>query len=350
MKKENVAILFGGCSSEYGVSLQSASSVIQNLDSSKYNPILVGITRQGHWYLFEGDVRKIAEDTWMNDSASVPVALSLNRNQANLLAFCGDKVKKYDLDVAFPVLHGQNGEDGTVQGLLELAGVPYVGCGVLASALCMDKDRAHKIAAAAGVAVPASHVLPKGTDSALVHQKAGEIGYPLFVKPVKAGSSYGISKIDGPDLLDQAVEEALRYDDVFLLEESIPGFECGCALMGNAKLLHGEVDEVELEGGFFDFVEKYNLITSRIHVPARIAPEKREELVQTAKQIYRALGCSGFARVDLFLTPQGRIYFNEVNTIPGFTEHSRFPNMMKAKGLSFTQLLTLAIELAVTPC
>ena len=347
MKRLNIAILFGGCSPEYSVSLQSAYSVIKHLDTNKFMPILIGISSKGNWYRFDGDLEKIASDTWCNPSDCLPAAISPDRETHTLLVFHPDKVIKLPIDAAFPVLHGKNGEDGTVQGLFEMAGIPLVGCGVQASALCMDKDRAHKLAHAAGVQIPASFILQKNMDAGIALAQAESLGYPLFVKPVRAGSSYGITKVIDRHDLPAAIKLAFEYDDEIIIEESISGFEVGCAVMGNDVLTVGEVDEIELSDGYFDFTEKYTLKTSAIHVPARISKEKAEEIKQTAKKIYQALGCRGFARVDMFLNADGKVIFNEVNTIPGFTSHSRYPNMMKAVGISFEQLISRVIELAV---
>lgn len=347
MTKRNIIVIFGGCSSEYSVSLQSASGVIGHMDRGKFNPILVGITNAGAWYLFTGDTRKIPSDTWFNVGNCVPAALSPNRGKHELLVFHGEKTERIVVDAVFPVLHGRNGEDGTIQGVCELAGIPVVGCGTLASALSMDKDRAHKLAFLAGVRIPQSFVLENAYEPDWAQKRAEAIGYPLFVKPVKAGSSYGITKVSESSRLTDAITAAFRYDNQVIVEECIPGVEVGCAVIGNAELVTGEIDEVELAGGFFDFAEKYNLITSKIHVPARIPKEQSDKLKRTAKIIYRALGCRGFARVDMFLTPSGDIVFNEVNTIPGFTPHSRFPSMMQSAGVSFEDVITHAIELAV---
>ena len=174
---------------------------------------------------------------------------------------------------------------------------------------------------------------------------ADRLGWPLFVKPVRAGSSYGIAKVNGLEQLAPAVMEAFRHDREVILEEAVPGFEVGCAVLGNDELTVGLVDEIELSGGFFDFDEKYTLKTSAIHCPARISPEKAAEIQEAAKTVYRALDCKVFARVDFFLTPDGRVVFNEVNTIPGFTSHSRYPNMMKGAGLDFSALLDKLVEL-----
>lgn len=345
--KINVAVLFGGCSSEYGVSLESAHSVITHIDQSRFIPVLIGISQKGDWFHYTGEAKKIAEDTWCNPTDCTPAVVSLDRGAHELLVLRDGGIERVTLDAAFPVLHGKNGEDGTVQGVFELAGIPLVGCGVLASALCMDKGRAHQLAHAAGVTVPASVVLTKQMDAGDALEQAEEIGYPLFVKPVKAGSSYGITKVSERGELPGAIKLAFAYDDQIILEETISGFEVGCAILGNDTLSVGELDEIELSGGFFNFTEKYTLKTSAIHVPARIPKAKAEKLKRTAQVIYRALGCRGFARVDMFLDADGRIVFNEVNTIPGFTAHSRYPNMMKAAGMSFEQVVSAVIELAV---
>lgn len=342
-----VAVIFGGCSSEYDISLQSAHAVITHIDMTKFTPILIGISPKGDWFIFHGDINKIADDTWCNHSDCISVAVSPDRTEQSLLVFKNDTITKIHIEAAFPVLHGKNGEDGTVQGVFELAGIPVVGCGILASALCMDKDRAHKLAHAAGVAVPSSVGISKNMDMATALKQAGQIEYPLFVKPMKAGSSHGITKVLKYDELPAAIKSAFEYDETIIIEEFISGFEVGCAILGNDTLTIGEIDEIELSDGFFDYTEKYTLKTAAIHVPARINQQTAEEIKQTAITIYRALDCRGFARVDMFLSASGEIVFNEVNTIPGFTAHSRFPNMLKAAGISFEQIISTAIELAV---
>jgi len=327
---KTILILFGGCSSEYEVSMQSAQAVLKHLDSAQYHPLAVHITRTGQW-TFEG----------------IPCTLRLDRGDAALLLSDG---RQLTFDAAFPVLHGKNGEDGTVQGLLELAGIPLIGCGTLSSALCMDKDRAHRLAALAGIQTPKGQVFPRGADRSDLERTARTLGYPLFVKPVRAGSSFGISRVSRPEELTPAVSAAFEHDREVLLEEAVPGFEVGCAVMGNpgeTELTVGLVDEIELSGGFFDFDEKYTLKTSAIHCPARISPEKARQVQEAARIVYTALDCRCFARVDFFLTPEGEVVFNEVNTIPGFTAHSRYPNMMKGIGLDFSTLLERLIELGV---
>ncbi len=323
-----ILILYGGCSSEYGVSLQSAQAVLEHLNPRRWQALPVHITRTGQWTC-EG----------------LPCVLRLDRGHAALLLADG---RTLAFDGAFPVLHGKNGEDGTLQGLLEMAGVPVIGCGTLSSALCMDKDRAHKLAALTGVRVPRGKVFIGDGVPAKLESCARELGFPLFVKPVRAGSSFGISRVTRAEELAEAVSAAFDHDREVLLEEAVPGFEVGCAVLGDPPALTvGAVDEIELSGGFFDFDEKYSLKTSAIHCPARIPPEKAREIQEAAKTVYTALDCRGFARADFFLTPAGEVVFNEVNTIPGFTAHSRYPSMMKAIGLDFTALLDRLIELGV---
>lgn len=346
MKKLSIAILFGGNSSEYEVSLQSAHAVLSHISNEKIQPIAVGITRDGDWYYFDDDIEKIKDDSWYNEDLPCAI-ISPNQKDKSLIVFEKNGIKKLHLDAVFPLLHGKNGEDGTVQGLIELSGLPIIGCGSLSSAVCMDKNIAHSLAHCAGVKVPSSFVADKSTDINSIKLKAEQIGYPVFIKPLKAGSSFGISKILSSNDIEAALENAFKFDSTVIIEETIAGFEVGCAVMGNDTFFVGEIDEIELSGGFFDFDEKYTLKSSKIHVPARISKEKSDEIKEISKTIYKALNCSGFARVDSFLTPSGEIVFNEVNTIPGFTAHSRFPGMMKATGVSFERIIEMLINLAV---
>lgn len=348
MDRKKIAVIFGGCSPEYPVSLASAGAVIRHMDAEKYDVIQLGITKGGEWYRFYGPVEAIEDDSWLSDrSLCIPAIISPDRDLHGILEFRLSGVRSTRLDAAFPVLHGRNGEDGTVQGLCELAGIPVIGCGTLASALCMDKDRAHKLVFLAGIAVPRSVVIDRLPNVSELSALADGIGYPLFVKPVRAGSSFGVTRVEAPAALRPAVKSAFRYDREVMLEEAIDGFEAGCAVMGNDTLTIGRADEIELSGGFFDYDEKYTLKTSRIHMPARVSRETEDRLRDTAGRIYRILGCRGFARVDMFLTPDGRIVFNEVNTIPGFTSHSRFPKMMSGIGLDFSALVDSLVELGL---
>lgn len=335
---KNVLVIFGGCSPEYVVSLQSAAAVIRNIDRDKYMPVLVGITKAGDWYYYDGDVQNIENDSWWNEGCRRAL-ISPDRSRHELIIIDNYTTSYIKIDAALPVLHGKNGEDGSVQGCLSVAGIPVAGCGILASALCIDKDRAHRLVGEAGVRVPKAMVVNSENAMEAVAKFADIVGFPLFVKPVKAGSSFGITKVCKDSELCAAVKKAFEYDDSVIIEENIDGFEVGCAVLGTDKLIVGEVDEIELSEGFFDFTEKYTLKTSKIHVPARVDGKTAQRIKATARKIYRALGCSGFARVDMFLTIEGEIVFNEVNTIPGFTEHSRYPGMMRAAGIEFKEVI-----------
>lgn len=348
MEKKNIAVIFGGCSPEHTVSLTSAAAVIRHIDTEKYEVVQLGITEGGEWFRFYGSPDDIEANTWRADRTKcIPAVISPDRDQHGILEFRMSGVRTTRLDAVFPVLHGRNGEDGTVQGLCELAGIPLIGCGTLSSALCMDKDRAHKLVMLAGVAVPRSVLLEKLPTSAELAALAEGVGYPLFVKPVRAGSSFGVARVEAPSELRAAVRDAFRYDNSVLLEEAVTGFEAGCAVIGNSELVTGRADEIELSGGYFDFEEKYTLKTSKIHMPARVDAATEQRLRDTACRIYRTLGCRGFARVDMFLTPDKRIVFNEVNTIPGFTSHSRFPKMMSGVGYDFPALVDALIALGL---
>ena len=345
--KPVIAVLFGGCSSEYAVSLQSAHGVLTHWNADRWQAVPVGITHEGRWYLYRGPLDALPQDTWADDPAQLtPAVISPDRAAHGLLLADGSVLR---LDAVLPILHGINGEDGTVQGLCELAGIPVAGCGCLAGALGMDKYRAHLLARQAGVAVPRGFIFTGHDAADTVADTARTLGYPLFVKPLRAGSSYGISCVHKPEELAAACCEALRYDSEILLEEAITGVEVGCAVLGNAAtgLTLGVPDEVELPAAnadFFDYHEKYTLESSKIHVPARLSPALTEAVKQAAAAVYKVLGCTGFARVDMFVTPEVKIYFNEVNTIPGFTAHSRYPAMMQAAGLSFEAVLDTIVE------
>jgi len=211
----------------------------------------------------------------------------------------------------------------------------------------MDKDRAHKLISLCGIRVPRSICFEYKPSESELASAAKELNLPVVVKPVKAGSSFGITVARELSQLNEAVGLAFGYDDAVIIEEKIHGFETGCAVVGNTELTVGRIDEIELSGEFFDFEEKYTLKTSKIHVPARVSAETEERLQNTAKTIYRALGCRGYARIDIFLTDNNEIVFNEANTIPGFTEHSRFPSMMKAAGVSFSMLVDMLISMSI---
>lgn len=350
MGKKIIAVIFGGNSTEYEVSLQSASSVFENINKDKFEIVPIGITRNGDWYHYTGKTERIANNTWIEDSKNLhSVVVSQNRSVKGFLELMADKYHIIHVDLVFPVLHGKNGEDGTLQGLFELSGVPIVGCDTLSSALCMDKDKAHKLVSLAGISVPKSVTFKFTDQEAALKEIKAKLSFPLFVKPARAGSSFGITKVTENQELEAAIQLAFEHDTEVIVEEAIDGFEVGCAILGNDVLTVGRVDEIELSSGFFDYTEKYTLKTSQIHMPARIDATTEKKIQDTALRIYKALGCSGFARVDLFLSANGNIVFNEVNTIPGLTSHSRYPNMMKGIGLSFAKMLDRLIGLYIAP-
>ncbi len=344
--RKRVAVIFGGHSSEYEVSLQSAFSVLQNINENKFEVFPVGITREGEWYHYTGGLEQIRDNSWAEKKENLhSVAVSQSRPAPGFLVFDGDGCRRIPVDLVLPVLHGRNGEDGTLQGLFELAGIPVAGCGTLSSALCMDKDRAHKLVGLAGIAVPKAVAFRQADQEAACRKVKESLSCPLFVKPLRAGSSLGITRITKMQELFSAVEFAFTYDTEVIVEEEVDGSEVGCAILGDEVLTVGRVDEVALSGSFFDYTEKYTLQSSRIYMPARVERKTEERIQETAVAIYRTLGCSGFARVDMFYTSSGEIVFNEVNTIPGFTSHSRYPNMMKGLGLSFTEVLDKLLSL-----
>lgn len=346
-ERKTIAVIFGGCSSEHDVSLQSAYSIISHINLQNYELVLIGITKEGKWYLYQGDIQRIADGSWHLDEACISAVISPDKEDGGLIFTKDAKKQLIKLDAALPVLHGRFGEDGTIQGLLELAGIPVIGCGTMSSAICMDKDMSHRLVESAGIRVPKSLVLDGRGKVGQAAVWAEKTGYPIYVKPAAEGSSIGISKVYDEAQLAGALEAAFAYDTKVILEENIEGFEVGCAVLGKEKLLLGTVDEIETPGGFFDFEEKYTQEKSHIYVPARISSQKALEIQKAAERIFRALGCKGFARVDLFLTPKEELVFNEVNTIPGFTTHSRYPNMLKATGLSYEEIVEKLLQTEV---
>jgi D-alanine--(R)-lactate ligase len=252
------------------------------------------------------------------------------------------------LDVVLPVLHGKLGEDGAIQGLLELSGLPYVGCDVQSSALCMDKALEYLVARTAGVATPVFRTLSADEDI-----DADRLAYPVFVKPARSGSSFGVSKVDRGQDLSSAIATARRYDSKVLIEEAVVGREVGCAMVGNASaVMAGEPDRVSLSHGFFRIHQEeqpeLGSENATFVVPADISAEARTRVLETARVLYRALGCRGLARVDLFLKDDGTVVLNEVNTLPGMTSYSRYPRMMAAAGLSMADVIDRLVALALS--
>lgn len=346
--KKKIGVIFGGCSPEYKVSLNSSYSVITNINKDKYDVVLIGITKQGDFYLFNGDVEKIKSDTWFNDKDCYKLLIPCSKEDNRLVFVKNNKLEYIKIDACFPVLHGKNGEDGTLQGMLELLDIKFIGCDMLSSTLCMNKYISHKLVESYGIKVANSIVISKyENNTKQINDSINKLKYPLFIKPMRAGSSFGISKIYSKDEIGQALNKAFEYDSEVIVEENVDGIEIGVSILGNKKLYVGKIDEIEISNNFFDYKEKYTLKTSKIHVPARIDKETEIKAKEIAIKIYKILKCKDFARVDLFYTKSGEIYFNEVNTIPGFTTHSRYPNMMKESGINFFELVNKIIDLEV---
>ena len=342
MGRLKLGILFGGCSEEHFVSVKSAQEIADNLDLEKYEPFYVGISRSGVWKLYDGP------DADLESSSGRSVVLSPDRSVHGLLALEQGRYGAIRLDLVFPVLHGKLSEDGAIQGLLELSGIPYVGCDIQSSALCMDKSLAYAVVKSAGIATPTYWTVAPNEDI-----EPDRYTYPVFVKPARSGSSFGVSKAERREELLSAVEAAREYDTRVLIEESVVGVEIGCAVLGNdGDLFAGEVDQIGLSHGFFRIHQESQPETgsenSTVTVPADIPAESRLLVQETAKAIYRALGCRGLSRVDMFLTKDGQVVLNEVNTLPGMTSYSRYPRMMAAAGVPLSDLIDRLVSLTLT--
>jgi D-alanine--(R)-lactate ligase len=337
-----IGILFGGCSEEHSISVKSAQEVAKHLDPEKYEPYYIGITKSGAWKLCDGP-----EPDWESGSCRTAV-LSPDRSVHGLLVLDQGRYESISLDLVLPVLHGKLGEDGAIQGLLELSGIPYVGCDVQSSALCMDKSLAYVVARSAGIATPNFW-----TVTANENVDPDRLTYPVFVKPARSGSSFGVSKVSQKEELWSAVETARQYDSKVLIEEAVVGSEVGCAILGNdLDLIAGEVDRISLSHGFFRIHQESSPETGSENstpiVPADIPEESRSLVQETAKVIYRALGCGGLSRVDMFLKEDGQVVLNEVNTLPGLTSYSRYPRMMAAAGLPLAEVIDLMVAVTLT--
>lgn len=371
MSKLKITVLFGGCSEEHDVSVKSASEIAKEIDPAKYEPFYIGITRDGKWLACE---KPCAE--WEKGDC-FPAVISPDRGVHGLIFVKDGSYQTLYMDVVFPILHGKTGEDGAIQGLLELSGIPYIGCDIPSSALCMDKSLAYMAVKNASIAVPEfwivhpdahtsngnscptdctpnRHLFPADcTDDAASRITVQDIpAYPVFVKPARSGSSFGVNKVQDKNELHAAIEAAAQYDDKILIEEAISGTEVGCAVLDNGTdLLVGEVDQITLSHGFFrihqENAPENGSENASFTVPANLPQETQNELKETAKTIYRALGCRGLARVDMFLRKDGGILLNEVNTLPGFTSYSRYPRMMKAAGISVSEVIDCLISSAL---
>ncbi len=352
MRKLNVCVLFGGISPEHEVSLRSAESVLNNMDAEKYNIFPVGITREGNWILYGGtDYSLLPSGQWREFPENRPAIISPVRGQG-LVIFDEDGLNREKIDVVFPVLHGENGEDGAMQGLLQMAGIPYVGPHVSASAVAMDKTLTKLVADNAGIP-QAAWLLVRNSNlqnqmEAILNSVEQKFAYPVFVKPAGTGSSVGVSKATSRDELRDALLQAGVYDEKILVEEFIDGREVEVAVMGNLSPVASVVGEIDSGADFYDYEAKYVSDTSVAYIPARIPEDVAEQLRDRAIKVYNAIGCRGLSRVDFFVTyADNRVVFNEINTLPGFTSISMYPKLFAASGIPYGELIDQLLHLAM---
>lgn len=352
MDKKRIAVIFGGKSSEHEVSRVSASYVISQIPAEKYDIVTIGITKTGRWYLYSGAVENIADGTWEKDENNRTAFIAPAPSVHGLIIINKDgTTEKLRLDVVFPVLHGKNGEDGTLQGLLEMSEIPYVGCGVLASAECMDKVSTNIMFEHAGIDQAEftwfySSEYEEDAEKCIAMVETALPQYPVFVKPANAGSSVGVSKAHNRDELIKAIEKAAKEDSRILIEENIVGKEVECAVLGNKKPFVSIPGQIAPAAEFYDYDAKYNNAESKLFIPAHISDELAEKVRKIAADAYIALGCEGLSRVDFFVTDEGRILLNEINTLPGFTSISMYPKLMAESGLDGSDLIEKLISLA----
>jgi D-alanine-D-alanine ligase len=363
-RRIRVGVIFGGRSGEHEVSLASAGSVLQAMDRSRFEPIPIGIAKDGRWLVGGDPLKALAQDVRGELSAgdaTSPVKQELVARAEKTDAGAAGLARvepsesfpaglRRELDVVLIMLHGPYGEDGTVQGLLELAGIPYVGAGVLASAAGMDKAIMKTLFGAAGLPV-VEHLVILAREwerdpRAVAVQVAERIGYPCFVKPSNLGSSVGISKVKAPDALPAAMAEAARHGRKLLVERAVQGREIEVSVLGNDEPRASLPGEILYDKEWYDYEAKYGLGHTTLKVPAPVSPEQTRQFQQLAVKAFRAIDCRGMARVDFFLEGE-RILVNEINTLPGFTATSAYPRLWEASGLSYPDLIARLIELAL---
>lgn len=350
MSKIKVAVLFGGVSSEHDISLISATNVIENMPKDKYEVICIGITKKGRWLYYPGDVSNIASGEWEKDTDCSSAIISPDPLHKGIIILENGEYTTRKVDVVFPVLHGKNGEDGTVQGLLDLSKIPYVGCGLLASASCMDKTHTHSVLDYNNIRTAEWRMLGL-RDLNHLDRKCAEIaddlGFPVFVKPANAGSSIGINKANDLDALKEAVKIAFSHDNKVVIEEFIKGRELEVAVFGYDSPFASFVGEIAKSNDFYDYESKYINNSVELRIPAEIPDESEKAIRETAINAYKAMGCKGLSRVDFFLTDDGEVVLNEINTMPGFTSISMYPKLMEDLGMTYSYLIDKLIEQAI---
>lgn len=346
MKKINLGILFGGKSAEHEISLRSARSLIQAIDREKYNLLLIGVSRDGKWYLRK-DISS-PEKSNANESGHGELLMRKEAEGSSLLpeGKSGDLLK---LDVVFPIMHGGYGEDGTIQGFLKALDIPFVGVDLMASAIGMDKDMAKRIWRDAGIPIARYRCLTRRDLSNLDQSSiVEELGLPLFVKPAKAGSSVGVHKVTAARDLRAAVEDALRYDHKVLVEEAVPGREVECAVLGNEEPRASILGEIIPQSDFYSYQAKYlDENGAVLKIPAEVSPDVEKAIRDAAILAFRSIEGEGLSRVDFFLKPDGSFVINEINTMPGFTEISMYPKLWEHTGVPYPELIDRLVGLAL---
>ena len=346
---KNLVVLFGGQSSEHEVSCVSATTIIKNIDRTEYNVYLIGITKEGRW-LLAGDLKAVEDGSWKQSEKSA--IISPDRADHGIIISDGEKTEKVYIDCVFPVLHGLYGEDGTVQGLFELAGIPYVGCGVLASAVSMDKFYTKVIVDTLGIRqaeyVPVYSEMLEDMN-AVINKVEEKLDYPVFVKPSNAGSSKGVSKAHDREELVAALKLAAEHDRKILVEETINGRELECGVLGGAEVVPSGIGEVVAADEFYSYDAKYNNEESKTVIGPELPEGKAEEIRKNAVEIFKAVDGFGLSRVDFFLeNGTNEVVFNEINTLPGFTAISMYPMLFGAAGIPVNELVKKLIELSYT--
>ncbi|MBR5322657.1 MAG: D-alanine--D-alanine ligase [Clostridia bacterium] len=351
-KKTILCIMFGGNSTEYEVSLKSSYSVLENADRTKYDIVRVGITRQGLMYIYNGEDAKIKDNTWKDDSANLKKAL-FSTSYGDHAVYAIDNngtVERVAIDVVFPVMHGAYSEDGKLQGMLDMCGVPYIGPGCASSAVCMDKAFTKMLLNNYGVPVAATVYITKNdveNEFDSIKKDVAELGYPVFVKPANSGSSVGVSKAANEDELKTALEKAVKFDSKVLIEEAVVGKEVEVAVLGNEKAVALTCGEIISDADFYDYDDKYNNGTSTYKIPADIRKSTWLNLKRTAEGIFQYLDCKGLSRVDFFVCgEEEKIVFNEINTLPGFTSISLYPKMAMSSGFSYSEIIDELVKYA----
>ncbi len=340
MNKRTICVIFGGKSQEYEVSIRSVFSVINALDREKYEIVKIGITRDGRWYLYEGDKEKILNDTWHSETLQ---EIALDFNSKSFILSNGKKIKPYNTLI---VMHGENSEDGRIQGCLDMAGISYVGPSQEASAICMNKYLTKLIAKQLDIRV-ARDVLVTQNNYSLqqIYQKTEKIGYPVFVKPTCQGSSVGVTRVERKEKLKSAIEKALSYSASALIEEAIEGTETEVAILEKNKEIKAiATGQLSYKAEFYSYDEKYKNQKTEYVIPSKIDAKTEKSLKECSKRLFFALGLRDLSRLDFFVTPQNEIIFNEVNTLPGMTDISMYPMLLNHQGISFAQMLELLLE------